>query len=1079
MSTFSRTNLFIALVALACLMMSPAFNPPVVAQVTTGSISGTVTDVTGAIVAGAEVTITDVETNVSRTAKTNSVGLYLVPDLPVGKYQATVRMSGFETVKKTGIVLTVGAASVQNVTLKVGSTSEMVQVEADVAQVETTNSELSALVDERQMRELPLNGRNYQQLILLAPGVQTVTTGGQSSQYGRAPAYSNAGMRPEGEAILLDGTSITNFWNHGSGASVLGTSLGVEAIGEFQLLIGTYSAEFGGAGLAMNSVSKSGTNAFHGSLYEFLRNSDLDAKNYFDRATMSIPPFKRNQFGGSFGGPIRKDSTFFFVNYEGLRQRLSETGITAVPDANARQGIINGHNYGPVNPAIQALLNFWPLPTPGTDNPVTGTGEYYSIGQNPVNEDYLLARIDHKIGPKDSFFGRFVRDRGNYQDPFDQSSRGGYIPNWPELDNTHNYYTTLEERRTQGTNLINVARYSYVRTDQGSSVSTNDPLYPASLNVYGPGSPDAGVVVTGLGGIGPYATNPFFYIQNKHTGEDQIYWTRGSHDLRLGGSFTRLLTDLSMPLYPGSSWSFTSLQNLLIDNVYSVSGPLPGYTNSKRAYNEWDFALYFQDNWKLSPKLTLNLGVRYEPTTIAVPGDKNTVLATIINVSDPGPTIVPQVLANNPSLKNIDPRVGLSYAPFGDSKTVVRLGFGMFHEIITPAQYSGSYNTFWPGYASMGQTATKAVPISFPNLFPGASLTADGVPSGSGVAQLSTSTAMPYLTTNTPYVMQWNLNVQRQIGSGLVVTAAYVGTRGDHLYVNRDWNPVVTEIQPDGSYLFKGFPGAGVRLNPEYAFLSRCTPAAMSDYNGLQLSATGRITKSLQLQLYYTWSKALDDSSNSTTGENSNGTNQQTNPYNINYDYGPSAYNRTNNFTGNLMYDLPFHGNRLVSGYQVSMIPALRSGPAYSADTGYDSAGLNDSLIFERPNVVGDPNKAGPVAANPKCVAPASIHNPTTWFNPCAFMIPAAGTLGNEGRGALVGPALIDFDMALSKSIAITERLKLQFRAEAFNIFNRPNFALPSQNVYSASGAVVATAGQIVQTVTTSRQLQFGLKFLF
>jgi outer membrane receptor protein involved in Fe transport len=1035
---------------------------PASAQVTTASISGVVKDPSGAVVAEADIAIIDLGTNNSRNVKTNASGQYLVPDLPVGQYEMTVRMPGFATVKKTGIVLTVGAVSVQNITLAVGGTAEVVQVQADLAQVESTTSQLGALVDQRQMRELPLNGRNFEQLILLAPGVQPVTTGGQSSQYGRAPAYVNAGARPQGEAILLDGTDIVNFFGHGTGASVLGTSLGVEAIAEFQMLTNTYSAEFGGAGTAINSVSKSGTNEFHGSAYDFLRNSALDAKNYFDRPTAPIPAFKRNQFGGSLGGPIKQDSTFFFVNYEGIRQQLGLTGNTNVPNANARAGKLPGAATSiNVSPEIQGLLNFWPLPN-GVDNG-DGTGQYLSVGQNPVKENYILARGDHKSGQKDSFFGRFVRDTGTYTDPFPMISRAGFLTNWPENDAAHNMYATLEYQRLATTNLINVMRYSYVRTDQGSSTASHDTVFPATLNLYGPGRPDATVTVTGLGGIGPYATNPFFYVQNKHTFEDQVYWTRGAHDLRFGGSIMRVYTNLDLPLYPGSTWNFTSLANLLNNVPQQVQGPLPGYTNSRRHYNEIDFAAYIQDNWKVRPNLTLNLGVRYEPTTNAVPGDKNTVLAAVVNVTDLHPTIVDHVLGQNASLRNIDPRIGLAYSPFAGNKTVIRVGAGTFHDPISVPRYSGSFNTFWPGYGFMTQSAPK-----FPILFQGVTLDASGMPVGKGVSLLSTATAMPYNTNVTPYMVQWNLNIERQISSGLIATIAYVGSRGEHLYVVRDANPVT--IKADGTF-------GGPRINTLFGALNQTTPAALSKYHGLQTSLKGTISKSLQVQLYYTWSKTLDNSSNSTTGQNSNGTNQQTNPYDINYDYGRSAYDMRHNFTGNVIYELPFKGNAFISGYQLSLIAAVHSGPAYSTAIGSDRANLGNPLLSERPNLVGDPDLPGPVAANPTCIGPIAVHNAQHWFNPCAFTIPAAGTLGNLGRGALTGPGLVNFDMSLSKTTAvpqISERFKIQFRAEAFNLLNHPNFKLPS-----SFSAFTGTAGQIVQTTTTSRQLQFGLKFLF
>ena len=502
---------------------------PLVAQVTTGSISGVVTDKTGALIAGADVTVRDVGTNIERTVQTNSSGLYQVPDLPVGQYNVTVKMTGFTTVTKTGISLAVGAANVQNVTLNVGDITEHVTVSAETAQVESASSNLGALVNQQQMRELPLNGRNFQQLILLSPGVAPVNTGIQGAMYGRAPSYSTSGARPEGEAILLDGTNIGNFWNHGTGASMLGTSLGVEAIDEFQMLTNTYSAEFGGFGSAINAVSKSGTNSLHGSAFEFIRNSELNARNHFD--PLSGPPaFRRNQFGGSVGGPIKKDSTFFFVNYEGLRQDLGETYTATVPSAAAWA-------LAPTGSPILSLQQFYPSP----NGPVSGlSGKYTDVGFEPLNEDYFLARLDYQLRSKDSVFARFVRDTGNLSDPFPNAARGGLLPYWPEGASTHNYYVTIEEKHIATSSLVNVARVSFVRTNQG----TTSPVTTDVLDIFpGENRPDSDLSVTGLSSLGPLANDPFYYLQQRYTYEDQVYWTHGAHELRFGGTVQRQLTD--------------------------------------------------------------------------------------------------------------------------------------------------------------------------------------------------------------------------------------------------------------------------------------------------------------------------------------------------------------------------------------------------------------------------------------------------------------------------------------------------------------------------------------------------------
>jgi hypothetical protein len=1029
---------------------------PLVSQVTTGSISGVVTDTTGARIPGADVTVKDLGTNITRAVKTDAAGLYQVSDLPVGQYEVTVMRKGFATFTTTGITLAVGAASVQNFTLSVGEAQEKVTVQAGAVEVQSTTSQLGALVDQQQMRELPLNGRNFQQLILLAPGVAPANTGIQGAMYGRAPAYSTSGARPEGEAILLDGTNTVNFWNHGTGASMLGTSLGVEAIDEFQMLTNTYSAEFGGFGSAINAVSKSGTNSLHGSAYEFIRNSELNARNYFD--PLSGPPaFRRNQFGGSVGGPIKENSIFFFVNYEGLRQDLGETYTATVPSAAAWA-------LAPSGSPILQLQQFYPSP----NGQVSGlSGKYTDVGFEPLNEDYFLARLDYQLRSKDSIFARFVRDAGNLSDPFPNAARGGLLPFWPEGASTHNYDVTIEEKHLADSSLVNVARVSFVRTNQG----TTSPVTNDVLDIFpGENRPDSDLSVTGLSALGPLANDPFYYLQQRYTYEDQVYWTHGAHDLRFGGFIQRQLTDGSLGLYKGGAWTFTSISNLMANKPAQVQGPLPGAENARRIFGELDFVAYIEDNWKVRRDLILNLGLRYEPTTNPAP-ESGTQLNAIVNPqTDTSYTPVSHALAQNCSSKNIDPRVGLAYTPFGNQKTVIRAGFGIFHELIAASVYGGTYFTAPPYLLSI-----QLHPV-FPNAF-----TSVGPPS-----KLSTIVALAHSTDTGPYIMQWNLNAERQLSPSLIATAAYVGSRANHIYVSRDLNPVVDQIS-NGSYYF---PNGTIRVNPVFSSLYQNVAGAESNYNGLQLGLKGQPIKSLQVQLYYTWSKTLSDADNSTNSQANNGSAQEVNPYNISYDYGLSSFDIGQNLIGNVIYDVPFKANRLVSGYELTLIPTVHSGPPYSANIGYDDSNLGSPTLGERPNVVGNPNAPGPVAANPNAACQSggiavvnSVHNANNWFNPCAFAVPAAGTLGNLGRNSLIGPGTVNFDMSLSKATKITERLNVQFRAECFNILNHANFALPNSfSVFGAGSTVplsTSTAGQIVATSTTSRQMQFGLKFLF
>ncbi|HLK48817.1 MAG TPA: carboxypeptidase-like regulatory domain-containing protein, partial [Bryobacteraceae bacterium] len=440
------------------------------AQAATASVSGTVTDSSGAAIPGASVEIRNTATGTARSVVSDAQGRYNIPDLGIGTYEVRGSKTGFQTTVRSGLALTVGSAPVIDLQLSVGQTQETVTVEANAAQVETTNSTLSALVNQTQMRELPLNGRNFEQLILLAPGVATYPAGGSSALTSVAPAYSISGTRPEGYANMLDGESMLNWWQRNAGGDVTGTSLGIESIAEFQTLTGTYGAQYGGNGGAINAVSKSGTNNYHGSAYEFFRNSALDARGFFDGG--SPPPFRRNQFGASLGGPIKKDKIFFFVNYEGIQQVLDTTYPNFVPSAAVHQGIVSGQQYQ-VNPASAAMLALYPLPNGPSISPDVGLYNYVGAQRSP--ENFGLARVDWNISTKDSLFGRWQIDYG---------SRTNYtgLGLWPTFDVTHNNFLTVGERHIFSPNVTNQFTSSFSRPITGET----QPTQHAALELFTP-----------------------------------------------------------------------------------------------------------------------------------------------------------------------------------------------------------------------------------------------------------------------------------------------------------------------------------------------------------------------------------------------------------------------------------------------------------------------------------------------------------------------------------------------------------------------------------------------------------------
>ncbi len=785
-----------------------------VAQVGTGSIQGTVSDSSGAIIAGASVTVTNTQTGGVTPITASTQGRYVVPDLLVGIYDVQAKMTGFQTQIHTGVVITVGQNVVVDFSLPVGQVTETVTVQGATTQVETTSAEISAQIGQQQVEQLPLNGRNYEQLILLAPGVQTVTTGAQSSFYGREPSYSIAGSRPEGQELLLDGANIQGFWNHGAGNSIIGTSLGVEAIGEFQVLTNSYSARFGGSGSVMNATTKSGTNTFHGSVYDFFRNNVLDARDTFNTSASPMNPYRQNQFGGAVGGPIKKDKLFFFVNYEGIRRLRGFTLLPTVPDSGARLGILPACvvNPGggcdtepgvalPLNSTSQAIMALYPtggasaveqfLPggtnsvcaSPGNPDPTncgpSGVNQITVNSPEPANEDYLNTRWDYVLSESNTIFGRYVFDDGSLVDPT-VSPLGLY----PETSKGRNQYVTIGDKKVFSSNLINDARFTFTRSKMRAFVTGENPVLQF-FSFYGENRQDSTVTVTGgPTPIGPSAFTPDFELQNVFSLNDDVFWVHGKHSFEIGAEFRRLQSPLANGFFEDQGWNFPSYASFIEGQPISplappitLLGALPGLSNSYRSFRESDLFPYIQDTWKVSRTVTLNLGLRYD--FISNPIESHNLLCAFINPSSPsttGCTPVSHVFASNPSVKSLDPRVGIAWDPFADHKTSIRAGAGLFHDPIQVRNYHPAFI-----FAGPFQTAVSlcffGTPCSYPTPFQGAF---QPIP--------TIGEALEYDPQVTPFVLQYNFGVQREIFKDTVLSISYVGSQG---------------VQPDGAERFE------------------------------------------------------------------------------------------------------------------------------------------------------------------------------------------------------------------------------------------------------------------------------------
>jgi len=1064
------------------------------AQVT-AAVSGRVEDASGAAVHGAVVSVKHLETGVIRAGTTDEAGNYAFSALAVGPLEVKAEKQGFKTAVRSGINLKVGQHALVNLRLEVGEFVQQVTVSEELPLVNATTAPLSGVVGERELKDLPLNGRSFDNLITLNPGAinyssmkspQTVTSNGNT--------FTVGGRRTSENQFLLNGIEYTGSSQLAvTPGGVSSELLGIDAIREFNVLTDTYSAEYGKrAGAQVATVTQSGTNTLHGSAFEFLRNSALDARNFFDRS--SVPPFRRNQFGGALGGPLRKDQLFLFGNYEGFRQSLAVSNVSVVPDEQARQGLLPNASgeYVQVphlDTGMLPYMSFWPVsngPKLLVNGLPSGTAVAYNNPKQTVREDFGTMRGDLTISDRDSLSSAYTVDDGNSQVPLAD-------PLFASALTLRNQVASVQETHVFSPHVLNTFRAGFSRAafNYDSVPLVSLPVSLSFVSGLGPGGIviGGGLTTTGAGTITPAGPNNAANVwdrRNLFTYTDDVHINRGIHQISLGVWIQRLQDNEDTASRQLGQSSFTSLQTFLqgiVSNFQAV--PNPNELGWRSLLGAW----YFQDAIKVRRNLTVQAGIRHEFTTgwNEVSGRAANYVTDANGVLLTNPRVGESVFTQNNARWLISPRIGLAWDPFGNGKTAIRAGFGTYYSLMDALSFL--LNSL-PPYN--GSIAFNNVPLSS---FVPILLSVPQPPTcGPGVPKPCSIYAPQGVQTNaqTPTVEKWNFTLEQQLGPSTVLRVAYVGSFGYHGLLSIDPNTIPAQICPDHAGCLAGGVGAakrvvtqgsqyipvGSRPNPYLSAGFFWYTEANSRYNALQIDLNRRLARGLQFRANYTWAKNLDINSALTGAQANNQAQMVLDRNDLGRDWGPSALNVTSQAGISGHYELPFGsgkhwqygagelGNKLTGGWQLNGIVTLLSGFPFTPQVGSNRSGDGDTRNPDRPSL------------NASFSGPVLLQDPHQWFSPNAFFLPVPGTYGNLGRGTLTGPGLANFDLSLSKVTALSERIDLHFKAEFFNLLNHANFATPNPIVFS-SGAISPSAGLITSTATTSRQIQFGLKLVF
>ena len=1059
--------------------------------------------------ADVKITVHQTATGLSRDETTSASGEYSIAQLPVGPYTIEATAPGFIRTEQTGITLQVDDKLRIDFVLRVGQLNQRVVVESTAPVLSTDSATVGNVIDNKKVTELPLNGRNFLQLNLLVPGVNQGVKGSQNQTQGGSISVN--GAREQSNNFLLDGID-----NNDLAINQYSVAISPEAIQEFKVQSSTYTAEFGRSGGAqVNVATRAGSNQFHGVAYEYLRNEKFDAKNFFDVPTSPIPPYKRNQFGGSLGGPIKKDKTFFFANYEGTRIRQSITKVSTVPTAAMKSGdfsallgsavgsdalgrqVYSGEIFDPAttrtlsNGAVvrdpfpgnripfgritsqgAAIADLYPTPNTSTG---PASGEFTASPGALDNLDQFTTRIDHSFNANNNLFGRYTFSTETRFNTFDAFCSTTNVPGYgcSTLNGGQNF--VLDYIHLFGPTRVNELRFGFNRTRGGIFQQNEGADHSSALGIPGTSrSPiDYGypyVQLSGFDTVGDATNLPQDRHDNTFDYSDSFSWTLGSHSVKFGDDVRRFQLNLLFDPNARGTLTFNPYYTAQATGTGNSVGPLAGtgnavaelllgtpYTtsidtsfsgpagNTVTGFRTTSVDPFIQDDWRVNQKLTLNVGLRYEFNSPVV--DKYNHLSTFDPSSPDGLRLVS---SSNPDLYKTSktefaPRFGFAYSPFG-TKTVIRGGYGIFWDekllniLLIPA--------LSPPFV-VPQTfnaSSNGVPnIALANPYSGAS--ANGFPGATWVEN-------PF---RDGYVQQWSFNIQRELSQSMVVTAAYVGSKGTHL----DWEYDANQPLPSASYQQSNRP------YPNFSSITVTSASASSNYNSGQLSVEKRFSQGLSFLAAYTFSKSIDDASSwGATALNS---------YDFRSERGLSDFDTRHRFVFSYTYDLPFgHGrffgssspgwiNEIFGQWQSNGIFTVQSGNPFDVTTGLYS--LTGTESNTRPDLLSNPNNFP--------------HDPSLWFNTAAFSDNFVGRFGNAGRNVVIGPGTRDLDFALLKNFSLfRESRYLQFRAEVFNIFNHPNFDNPVSTEASPSFGKILSAG-VQDPRSSSRQIQLAMRLVF
>lgn len=1060
-----------------------AFTCSALAQVDTGTISGTVRDQTGGVVQSAGVQVNNSSTGVDLKVITNNQGLYSVPDLKAGVYQISVRAPGFETLTKTGIEVRVQDRVAVDFTLQLGQSSIAVAVESQVSALQTEMSSLGQVVENSEIQGMPLNGRNYIQLASLGAGTSPAYNSSERN------SFTANGVREIQNSYLLDGIDNKNKIVGFDSSSAQSIEPVIDSVEEFKVQTSTFSAEFGqAAGAVVNVTTKSGTNQFHGSAFEYLRNSFFDADPFFQPGGTAKPQFIQNQYGATIGGPIIKDRTFFFFGWQGTRTDDAAPQLAVVPTQAQINGQFSTAIYNPAttirnpsgsgyvrapfpgnlipagdfDPTSVKLLSLYPSPN------LSGKSNFFSNQKESIAQDQYVGRVDHRFSDKDSLFGRYS-DSGNTNIlpaplPPPASNPSVVTPSAHSISTSETHIFTPS--------LINEVRAGYQETQEIQNVDA-----PREFSQYGiVGVPDysqvLGLPTFAVSGLTTIGTTGPGTLQTAATGSgnlpidkegrviqanDNLSWVHGRHTLKFGFDFEQVTLYANVTLNARPAYTFTGVYtenpqsrsttgsafgDFLLGDTATATESTRSISNSRQHI----YGGYVQDDWQVTSRLTINAGLRYElplpfyetsnhyANLILEPGRLYGTLLQADNAAANGY----RNSFSNPNFHNLAPRLGLAYKI--TPKTVIRAAAGVFYGIDENLGVAGRPTNNPPYFVTTTYTSDQIDPnIILSQGFPPNALTP-------GSTSTPTVNSFPKFAP-TPYVQQWNLSLQQELGGGFTGQVSYVGSSSHDLYLQ---NNVDQPLPGPGSVQAR-------RPLTAYSAINAYDPYVSAHYDALQSQLERRFSKGLTLLAAYTYAHGLD---------NDNSSRQDADDLSV--EKASSSFDLRQRFVLSSVYELPFGkgktflrdsriGNIVAGGWQLSGIFTKQTGLPF---TPIESVDASNTGTTERPNRIG----SGVLTSG------QSINE---WFNVAAFTSPEEYTFGNSGRNILRGPGLTNTDLGLSRIIPVTERIHMEFRAEAFNLFNTPQFGLPNATLGTS------TVGTITTTLNAQRELQFALRVAF